>query len=249
MFQYIFLAIAGFLAQFVDAIAGGGGLISLPALLLIGIPIKIAAGTNKLGAVFGTTAAAYNYASKGYCNFKLILMLAPFTLVGAIIGTLTFLKIDSSFLSPIIMILIGVISVYTVFKKEIGTNYDFKGINKKTIVLGACLAFVMGFYDGFFGPGTGSFLIFGLIKIYGFDFVHSSANAKFLNLTSNVTSLFTFLFAGSVDIKLGLFYAFFMVIGSYTGSNMAMKVGSKLIKPIFIIISIATMIKVGFQYF
>ncbi len=249
MFQYIFLAVAGFLAQFVDAIAGGGGLISLPALLLIGVPIKVASGTNKLGAVFGTTSSAYNYASKGYCDFKLIFMLAPFTLVGAILGTVTFLKIDSSFLSPIIMILIGIISLYTVFKKEIGTNYDFKGISKKTIFLGSILAFVMGFYDGFFGPGTGSFLIFGLIKIYGFDFVHSSANAKFLNLTSNLTSLITFLISGSVDIKLGLYFAFFMVIGSYIGSNVAMKAGSKLIKPIFILISIATMLKVGIEYF
>ncbi len=245
MYNLIFIAIAGFVSQFIDAIAGGGGLISLPALLMVGLPTRIALGTNKLGAVFGTTSSAYNFAKKGYCNFKLIAMLAPFTFVGAVSGTIAVLKIDSSFLSPIIMVLIGIICLYTIFKKEVGVVDEFKGFNNKTIFLGALLAFTLGFYDGFFGPGTGSFLIFGLIKIFGFDFVHASANSKFLNLTSNVTALTTFLIAGSVNIKLGLFFAVFMVIGSTIGSRLAMKVGTKLVKPLFIFISIATMIKLA----
>ncbi len=248
MLQYIFLAFAGFLSQFIDAIAGGGGLISLPALLMVGVPTTIALGTNKLSAAFGTVTSAYNYASKGYCDFKLISILVPFSLIGAILGTMSVLRIDSSFLGPIIVILIGVISIYTVFKKEVGADYNFKGLNAKTITLGALLAFSLGFYDGFFGPGTGSFLIFGLIKIFGFDFIRASSNAKFLNLASNMAALATFLFAGSVDLKLGLYFGFFMVIGSYTGSKLAMKVGSKLIKPIFIIVSILTMVKVGITY-
>ncbi len=249
MLQYIFLAFAGFLSQFIDAIAGGGGLISLPSLLMVGIPTTVALGTNKLSASFGTVTSAYTYASKGYCDFKLIGFLAPFSLIGAVFGTKSVLLIDSSFLSPIIMILIGIISLYTVFKKQIGQEFNFKGLNKKTLSLGALLAFTLGFYDGFFGPGTGSFLIFGLIKIFGFDFIRASSNAKFLNLSSNMASLGTFLFAGVVDFKLGLYFGFFMVIGSYVGSKLAMKVGSKLIKPIFVIISFLTMIKVGVTYF
>ncbi len=249
MLQYIFLAFAGFLSQFIDAIAGGGGLISLPALLMVGIPTTVALGTNKLSASFGTVTSAYNYASKGYCDFKLIGILAPFSLVGAVLGTECVLLIDSSFLSPIIMILIGIISLYTVFKKQIGQEYNFKGLNKKTLSLGALLAFALGFYDGFFGPGTGSFLIFGLIKIFGFDFIRASSNAKFLNLASNMAALGAFLFAGVVDFKLGIYFGFFMIIGSYAGSKLAMKVGSKLIKPIFIVISFLTMVKVGVGYF
>ncbi len=249
MVTYIILAIAGFLSQFIDSIAGGGGLISLPALLAVGIPTTIALGTNKLGAVFGTTASAFSYAKKGYCDFKLLAILAPFSLVGAMLGTYTVLKIDSSFLNPIIMVLITVISIYTVFKKEIGATHEYTGLTKKSIILGSLLAFTMGFYDGFFGPGTGSILIFCLIKIFKFDFIHASANSKFLNLTSNVTALAMFLYFGSINIKIGLYYGFFMVIGSMVGSRLAMKIGSKLVKPIFIIVSLLTAIKMGYTYF
>jgi len=222
----IFLCIAGFLASFIDSIAGGGGLISVPAFMLAGLSPHIVLGTNKLAATTGSFTSSLKFAKSGLCNFDLLKKLIPFTLVGSIIGVRTVLLIDQKFLQPLVLVLVLCIGVYTLFSKSLGQEDNFKGLTKKNISLGMLLAFTLGFYDGFFGPGTGSFLVFGMINIFGFNFLNASANARF-----------------SINYSIGLLVAVFMIIGARAGTKLAINKGAKIIKPIFVTMSLAVALK------
>lgn len=241
--RMIFLCIAGFLASFIDSIAGGGGLISVPAFMLAGLSPHIVLGTNKLAATTGSFTSSLKFAKSGLCNFDLLKKLIPFTLVGSIIGVRTVLLIDQKFLQPLVLVLVLCIGVYTLFSKSLGQEDNFKGLTKKNTALGMFLAFTLGFYDGFFGPGTGSFLVFGMINIFGFNFLNASANARFLNFISNITALVTFAFSGSINYSIGLLVAVFMIIGARAGTKLAINKGAKIIKPIFVTMSLAVALK------
>lgn len=241
--QLIFLCIAGFFAAFVDSIAGGGGVISLPAFLLTGIPPHFALGTNKFAATAASLTSSIRFAKSGKVNFKLLKYLIPFTLIGAALGVITVLKIDEKYLQITVLILILFVGIYSFFSKNTGAENKFKSITKLSILFGIVLAFSLGFYDGFFGPGTGSFLIFGFISIYGLDFVSAAGNARFLNFISNITSLVLFAIHGQVDLYLGIPVALSMIIGATVGTKMALKNGVKLIKPIFILMALAVAVK------
>lgn len=238
------LCIAAFFAAFVDSIAGGGGIISLPAFLMTGISPHMALGTNKFSSTCASFTSSMKFAQSGKVDFKILRFLAPFTLVGSIIGAHTMLNIDAKYLNTIVLILLLMVSAYSIFSKNVGMEDKFTGLKKKLVFLGILLAFSLGFYDGFFGPGTGSFLIFGLIYIFNFDFVRASGNAKVLNFTSNVSSLAVFLINGQIDYRLGIPAAISMVIGSRLGAKTALLKGSKLIKPIFITISLCLAVKI-----
>ena len=239
LFKIIFLCSAGFLAAFVDAIAGGGGLISVPAYFAIGFPPHFVLGTNKFSASFGAITSTIRFAKSGKVDWKLLKVLLPFTLLGAISGVWTVLILDSSVLKPIVLVLLIAVGIYSLFSKSVGLEDKFQGLNKKNLVLGSIFAFVMGFYEGFFGPGTGSFIIFGLIGIFGFDFVRASGNAKAMNFMSNITSLVVFAINGKVYYLMGIPMAIFMIIGAQVGSKVALKEGAKFIKPVFITMSLA----------
>ncbi len=249
MFNMVFLCIAGFLASFIDSIAGGGGLISVPAFMIAGLSAHVVLGTNKFAATTGSFTSSLKFAKSGLCNFKLLKILIPFTFVGSILGVKTVLLIDQKFLQPLVLVLVLCIGVYTLFSKSIGQEDNFTGLNKKNITLGILLAFSLGFYDGFFGPGTGSFLVFGMINIFGFNFLNASANARFLNFVSNVTALVTFAFSASINYKIGAMVAVFMVIGARAGTKLAIKKGAKIIKPIFVTMSLAVALKMLFSIF
>lgn len=237
--EIIFLCCAGFLAAFVDSIAGGGGLISLPALLLVNVPPYFALGTNKFASTCASCTSSLKFARSGKVDLKLLKFLAPFTLLGAVLGVNTVLKIDQKFLYTLVLVLVLCVGVYSLFSKSIGMKDRFKELNNKNIILGCILALALGFYDGFFGPGTGSFLIFGLIGIYGFDFVRSAGNGKVLNFVSNISSLVMFAFHGQINYLLGIPFAISMIFGARIGTKLALTKGSKLIKPIFITMSLA----------
>ncbi len=162
----LFLCFAGFIAAFVDSIACGGGIISVPAFLFAGVPAHIALGTNKFSSTFASLSSSIKFMTSGKIDFKIVKFLFPFTLIGAILGVNTVLMIDTRYLNTIVLILILFVGIYSFFSKTIGAQDRFKLLTKKTLFLGILLAFSLGFYDGFFGPGTGSFLIFGLIGIY-----------------------------------------------------------------------------------
>lgn len=238
-----FLCAAGFMAAFVDSIAGGGGIISIPAIMAIGIPPHLALGTNKLGAFFGTLTSTITYSKSKKIYFPLMKYLIPFTFIGAVLGVETVLSINEQALEIIILVLILLIAIYTIRKKELGASNEFKGLTKKNIALGCILVFSIGFYDGMFGPGSGSFLLFIFISIYKFDYSISAGNGRILNFASCMASLLTFALNGSVDFAMGIPYAISMILGGYAGTKFAIKKGAKVIKPIFIAIALALTIK------
>lgn len=245
--KLVVLSIAGFLAAFFDSIAGGGGLISLPAFMAIGMPTHIALGTNKFSATAASCTSSIKYATSGKVNFKLIRYLIPFTIIGAILGVYTALHVNSDVLKPLVLILVMVVGVYSLFSKTIGKKNNFIKTNKKNIILGIILSGIIGFYDGFFGPGAGAFLIFGIISIYGYDFINAGGNARVLNFASNLTSLIFFAIQGKVNYTYGIPVAISMIIGARLGTVFALKKGAKFVKPIFVTMSLGVAGKMLFS--
>lgn len=243
----ILLCIAGFAAAFVDSIAGGGGLISLPAFLAAGIPTHFALGTNKFSATAASFTSSIKYATSGKVNFKFLKYLLPFTFIGALLGVKAALMLDSRYLKPLVLVLVLTVGVYSLFSKTIGQEDRFTKLTKRNITLGILLAFVIGFYDGFFGPGTGSFLIFGLISIFGFDFINAGGNARVMNFVSNLTALVLFAVQGKINFLYGIPVGVTMIFGARLGTIFALKKGSKFIKPIFITMSLAVACKMLFD--
>jgi len=247
MGTFIFLCLGGFLAAFVDSIAGGGGLISMPVLMMAGLPAHLALGTNKFGGAFGCFSSAYKYAKSGATNKELLKKLIPYTILGCILGVKCVLSISDEILNIMVFVMILTVTIYTYRSKTLGTEDKFEELTKKNINLGKIMAFSLGFYDGFFGPGTGTFIAFALIKIYGFDFLHASANTKILNFTSNFIALLLFMVSGQILYKVAIFYALSMMIGGYIGAKVAIKKGSTLIRPIFLIMALGVAVKLIYQ--
>lgn len=239
----ILLCIAGFAAATVDAIAGGGGLISLPSIMAAGVPPHFALGTNKFSSSFGAFTSAYTFTRMGKVFIPLMKFTVPCTLVGSVIGVITALKIDQGFLQIIILVLVFATAIYTILKKDFGNEDKFTGLTGKNIIQGCIFAFSLGFYDGFFGPGTGSFLIFLFIKIYGYDFTIAAGNSKVLNFVSNITSLVMFAINGKIYYMVGIPMALAMILGARVGSKIAIKNGAKVIKPIFVTIAMVLTLK------
>jgi len=238
----------GFLAAAVDAIAGGGGLISLPALLIVGVPPHLALGTNKFAASMASLNSSITFARSGKVHISLVKWQIPFTLIGAFLGAWSVLRVSSAFLSKAVLVLILFVGIYTMFHKSLGMTNNFKGLNSRNISLGCLFALALGFYDGFFGPGTGSFLIFSFIALFGFDFVVASANSKVLNFGSNFAALLIFAWNGKILLYYGIPMAIFMVLGSLVGTKLAIQRGAKLVKPIFITMSFLVAAKLIYQY-
>ncbi|NEZ45756.1 hypothetical protein FDF74_00860 [Clostridium niameyense] len=249
MLTLVFLCFVGFLAAIIDSIAGGGGMLTIPSFLLCGVPPHIALGTNKFCASCSSITSSLEYAYNGKVNYKLFKILAPFSLIGAILGVNAVLNVDPKYLNIIVVILLIVVGSYSLFSKEVGTKDNFQGLNKKNILLGILLILVVSFYNGFFGPGTGSFLIFGIIAVYKFDFVHAGGNSRALSCLSNVTSVILFAFNKSINYKIAIPMAVSMIIGAKVGTHLALHKGSKLIKPIFITMSLLMAIKILYKNF
>lgn len=247
MTQIVLLCFAGFIASFVDSIAGGGGLISLPAFLLAGVPPHFALGTNKFSATAASFTSSIKYATSGKVNFKLLKVLIPFTLIGAAIGVNTVLLIDQKYLQGMVLIMVFAVGIYSLFSKTMGQENRFTELTGKNLALGIILSLSIGFYDGFFGPGTGSFLIFGLISIFGFDFINAGGNARILNFVSNVTALVLFALQGKIIYSYGIPVAISMIVGARFGTSMALSRGVKLVKPIFVTMSLAVAGKMLFS--
>lgn len=245
----VLLCVAGFIASFVDAIVGGGGLISLPAFLMSGLTPHVALGTNKFSASMGSFTSSYEYIRSKKAHLKLMKILIPFTLFGAVVGVNTTLLIPAEILNILIVILIIAIALYTLFSKKIGVENTFKELTSKNILLGIIFSFSLGFYDGFFGPGTGAFLLFGFIKIYHFDFINATGNAKILNFTSNLTSLVLFALNKKIDYLIGIPVGLCMIAGAKVGSRLALNKGTQLIKPLFVTMSAGMVIKLLWELF
>lgn len=240
----IFLCIMGFVAAFVDAIAGGSGLITIPAYMIAGLNPHVLLGTNKFASVAGTAMSTFTFAKSKRINWNLMLRLLPLSFIGAAIGVYSVLRLDSSILEPLILVILIGVGIYSVVKKDIGLQDHYDGFNTSTLIQGGIFALILGFYDGFFGPGTGSFIIFSLIKIFGFSFVNASSNSKVLNLGSNFMSLVLFAINGKIDYLIGFPVAISMMLGAMVGSRTAIERGNRFVKPIFIIMALGAAGKV-----
>lgn len=235
--QVILIIVAGgFIAAFVDSVVGGGGLIAVPALLAAGLPPHLALGTNKLAGSMSSLTSTIAFFRSGNIDLRLSGKLVPLTAVGAVGGTLLLQLVPSDWLRPLVIVMLLLVTVYTLFRKDWGKVSTLRGLSRRSWLAMAAAALLIGGYDGFFGPGTGSFLIFAFLLI-GMDFVKAAGNAKLLNFTSNFCSLAAFIVLGSVSYGVGLLMGGAMVLGSIVGSRVAIKQGAKYVRPLFIGVS------------
>lgn len=240
-----FLFVMGFIASFIDSVAGGGGLITVPTLLMTGLPIPQVLGTTKFAATMGAVTSMTTFIRSGKVKLSLVKRLFPLSLIGSAIGASTVHVVPSEFMRPLVIVLLVAVTIYTVFKKDWGDMSTFTGLSQKSWWLSGLAALSLGFYDGFFGPGTGSFLIFAFLLL-GFDFVSASGNSKVLNFGSNIAALTTFLYLGTVRFDYGIILAVGMILGAVAGTRVAIVKGASYVRPLFITM---TVILVGKQIF
>ena len=234
-----------FLAGLIDAIGGGGGLISLPAYLIAGLPPHTAIATNKLSSACGTTLATLRFIRNKLINFRLAIPSILAAIIGSSLGANLSLLINEKIMLYI-MVAILPLCAFLVLNKKIfhdgGT--DTITLTRKTYVIASSAALIIGMYDGFYGPGTGTFLIIAFTAFAKISIKTANAQAKAINLTSNITSLVIFLFNGEVLFSVGLAAAACNMIGGYIGAGLVMKNGSKIVKPSIIFVLILLSLKI-----
>lgn len=237
----LILFVIAIIAGWVDSIGGGGGLICLPALLWAGFTPLETLATNKLQGTFGTTTATLNYSRHGLVDFQGQKLAVALTFLGAVCGTLLVQQIDSSLLAKAIPVLLILFALYFLFSPKISDLDRHQVISGKTFAL--TVGFGTGFYDGFFGPGTGAFFTMGYVTLLGYGLPKATGNTKLLNFTSNFASLLFFAFSGHIVWAVGLVMGAGQMIGSYIGSHMAVKHGTRLIRPVLVTVSLLMSLK------
>ena len=247
----IFLAIASGFAGFVDAMAGGGGLIQLPSLI-IGLPNKelpLILGTNKVPSIFGTAAAARNYFKNIKPDIPLTLTMMLPAFIGSIAGAAMAAFVPIGFFRPFIVLLLILVAIYTWKKPELGMAENLKFTHSKRLVIVALIGFLIGFYDGIFGPGTGTFLVFFLVSVIGYAFLKASGTAKLVNIATNAGAILSFQLTGNIWWQLGLLLAIANVTGAIIGSHMAIKGGSALVRKVFLAVIFLLIARVAWDTF
>ena len=225
-----------FLAGFIDSIAGGGGLISLPSYLFIGLPAHAALGTNKFSSSVGTLVAALRYAKNKRIHYRSALTAAASALPGSFAGAQLALALDEKFLKIFLVAALPAIAIFVLTRPKFGGEDRSSRLSAGRIaVLSLASGFLIGMYDGFFGPGTGTFLVLVFTGILGFDITTASGNTKVVNLASNIAALAAFVSGGTVVFAVGIPAALSGVIGNWLGSGLAVKNGERVIRPVFFI--------------
>lgn len=245
----VLLICAGvFAASFIDAIGGGGGLISLPTYLFVGLPTHYALGTNKLSSSLGTIASTVRYIKKGYVNWLLAVPSVALAITGSHFGTKLQLMVNEQYLRYVlIFVLIGVAAIMLKKKELPETPGNIAPWKQRMIVCTAAL--VIGMYDGFYGPGTGTFLLLAFCKLAKMDLRTASGNVKIVNLSSNMGAMATSLMAGKVIIPIGLTSVVFAFAGQYLGAGMMIKNGSKIVTPVILTVLTLLFIKIALEIF
>ena len=249
MVDFVLLGFAAFLAGLVDAVVGGGGLIQIP-VLFAAFPATAPAtllGTSKLAGIFGTAAAAVNYARRVSVAWSTAAPAAMAAFCLSFVGAYTVTKIPPDFLRTLLPFVLVLVAVYTFWKKDFGSIHApaHTGLREKifAVMIGGCI----GFYDGFFGPGTGSFLVFLFVRFFGFDFLGASAVSKVVNVACNFAALLWFGYSGNLLWQLGLMMAVCQVGGSLVGTRLAIKHGSAFVRKLFLVVVSILIVKTSYD--
>jgi uncharacterized protein len=244
-FEILLLLIAvAALAGLIDAIAGGGGLLALPALLWAGLPPVQALATNKLQGSFGTFAASWNFLRRGEIGLKPLRIPILMTFFGSASGTLAVQQLGSELLGQLVPILLVAFALYFLLSPRVGDTDAQHRIGHGLFGLG--VGFGVGFYDGFFGPGTGSFFAVAFVLLLGYNLRRATAGTKVLNFTSNIASLIFFALAGQVVWQVGLPMGVAQMAGAWVGSHLVIRHGTRLVRPVLVVVSLAISLRLLF---
>ena len=251
MIEIGILCIFAFFAGFVDSIAGGGGLIQLPALFIFlpHLSVPMLFGTNKLASIAGTSLASIQYARHIEINWKATLPATCTALIFSFLGAGVTTIIDPGIMRPLVLFMLIAIALYTFIQKDFGTLHAPKLNTTKQYIISIATGILIGFYDGFFGPGTGSFLIFVFIGIFGFSFLSASVSSKLINLATNLSAVLYFGFTNNIFYKAAIFMALCNMLGSFVGTRLAILKGNRFVRVFFLIVVSILIIKLGHDIF
>ena len=249
--ELIILCIAAFAAGFIDAIVGGGGLIQTPATLVIlpQYPVATLLGTTKIPSFLGTAMAAFQYAGRVPIQKKLLALMCTLALAAAYLGSKTVSIVSNTYMKPVIFCVLILVALYTYTKKDFGISAARQHKIKKEWIPASVFAVVIGFYDGFIGPGAGSFLILFFVSILGFDFLRASAHSKFVNLATNMGSILFFGGSGHILFQYAIPMAICNFTGSIFGARLAILKGNAFIRVFFLVVITGTILRFGYDIF
>ena len=251
MSDFIILAIAALFAGLIDAVVGGGGLIQIPALFstLPGVPPATLLGTSKLAGVWGTAVAAVGFARRVKVTWTTAAPAAMAAFIFSFCGAWTVTRIPPDFLRALLPFVLIAVAIYTFARKDFGSLHAPSHIGLREKVLALAAGSAIGFYDGFFGPGTGSFLVFIFVRFFGFDFLGASAVAKVVNVACNVAALLWFGYSGHLLWQIGLMMAVCNIAGSVIGTQLAIRHGSVFVRKVFLFVVSALILKTSYDAF
>lgn len=249
--EIIILCAGAFAAGFIDSIIGGGGLIQTPVTLITlpQYPLATLLGTTKIPSISGTSIAAIQYSLKVKIKWKLMLLMCSIALAAAYSGSKVVSITSNQFMKPVIFCMLVIVAIYTYSKKDFGMAVEKENDPKKEMISGSLFAMLIGFYDGFIGPGAGSFMILFFISILGFDFLKASAHSKIVNVSTNLGSIIFFSFSGHILFQYALPMAVFNFAGSFLGSRLAILKGNQFIRIFFLLVIAATILRFGYDIF
>jgi uncharacterized membrane protein YfcA len=249
MLEFLVVTLASLLAGFVDAIVGGGGLILVPALFGVfpGVAPATLFGTNKGASVWGTAWATLQYSRRVNLPWSALLPAAGAALLGGVLGAWAVTQVSAEGLRRALPFILGAVFLYTLAKKDLGRDHTRHHRGHTEAALASLIGLVIGLYDGFFGPGTGSFFVFLFVRVLGYDFLHASASAKLLNTATNLSALALFAWKGHVWWHYALVMAVANVAGSLLGTRLALKHGAGFVRVFFIVVVGALILKTGWD--
>jgi uncharacterized protein len=247
--QLILLCLFAFLAGFTDAIAGGGGLIQTPAALVLlpQYPLATVLGTLKIPSFSGTSIATTQFVRRVQLNWLLIALMAITAFMAAFAGSTLLTRVNNSFMKPLLLLMLIVVAIYTFTNKRFGDHIEKDHSFRQQIIYSLLISLVIGFYDGFIGPGAGSFLILSFIGLLGFDFLKASAHAKFINLATNLGSILFFSLSGKIIYSIALPMAACNALGGLLGARLAILRGNAFIRIFFLVVVCATIIRFAYD--
>lgn len=249
--ELILLCVAAFAAGFVDAIVGGGGLIQTPAALILlpQYPVATVLGTLKIPAFSGTSFAAAQYARRVKLDYKLLGLMAVIAFLAAFAGSRLLTMVSNSFMKPALLVILTGVAIYTYTKKNFGDHEEKDHSSRQQLWYAIMISVVIGFYDGFIGPGAGSFLILAFITVLGFDFLKASAQAKFVNLSTNLGSIVFFAISGKIIYAIAIPMAVCNALGGFLGARLAILKGNSFIRIFFLIVVCGTILRFAYDIF